>query len=217
MTVFGSSSFQSGWLAVHGSPTAGHDREGAGGAEPVARLVLRAKAGDSAAFSALYWRYVDGVFGHAFRRLGDRESAEDATQTTFLRALSSLANCRNDAQFGGWLHAIARNVVSDALSDRRVPLPIVEAWNAVDQEPQPEERVIAGEQDAELRRARGECLNDREQSLFDLLLTGLNDKEIAVALGMRHGALRTAHWRMLKRLRVCLDRLRGTGGADATR
>jgi len=51
---------------------------------------------------------------------------------------------------------------------------------------------------------RERCLTERERELFDLLLTDLNDKEIATVLGRRHGAIRTAHWRLLAKLRECL-------------
>lgn len=36
------------------------------------------------------------------------------------------------------------------------------------------------------------------------LLTELNDKQIAATLGRSHGAVRTAHWRLLSKLRECL-------------
>jgi DNA-directed RNA polymerase specialized sigma24 family protein len=60
-----------------------------------------------------------------------------------------------------------------------------------------------------LLAARARCLSDRERELFDLLLTELNDKQIAAALGRSHGAVRTAHSRLLDKLRACLDRLAG--------
>jgi DNA-directed RNA polymerase specialized sigma24 family protein len=59
-----------------------------------------------------------------------------------------------------------------------------------------------------LRQARAQCLTDQERELFDLLLADLNDKEISIALGKRHGAVRMAHWRLLQRLRICLGQAR---------
>src|SRR5215218_7800094 len=73
-----------------------------------ASLVLRAKKGDADAFSTLYWRHLNRIFGYAYRRLGDRMQAEDATQTVFERAIAALPTCRDEHAFGGWLAAIAQ-------------------------------------------------------------------------------------------------------------
>ena len=60
--------------------------------------------------------------------------------------------------------------------------------------------------------ARERCLSAPERELFDLLLTDMNDKQIAQALGRTHGAVRTAHWRLLAKLRECLEKLGVFGG-----
>jgi RNA polymerase sigma-70 factor (ECF subfamily) len=185
--------------------------------EPDALLVRRAKQGDTDAFSALYWRYVDGVYGLAFRRLGNRAQAEDATQTVFMRAIAALPTCHDERAFGGWLFAIARNVTIDTLRERRISFTSVEGWDAIDPERSPEDRALALADCDALHEARANCLSDQERELFDLLLADLNDKEIAAALGKRHGAVRTAHWRLLKRLRTCLGLSSGRKEAsDAT-
>ncbi len=55
-----------------------------------AELVAQARLGDPRAFALLYRRYLDQVYDYAFLRLDSREAAEDATQTTFMRAMRSL-------------------------------------------------------------------------------------------------------------------------------
>ena len=57
--------------------------------------------------------------------------------------------------------------------------------------------------------ARGD---DGQRELFDLLLADLTDTQIAAALGKRAGAIRTAHWRLLIKLRGCLGMLSRLGG-----
>jgi RNA polymerase sigma-70 factor (ECF subfamily) len=79
----------------------------------LAALVARAKRGDSEAFGELYDHYVGQVYAYVAVRLSNQEVAEDATQTIFVRALHSIASCRDDAGFAGWLFAIARNIVTD--------------------------------------------------------------------------------------------------------
>jgi RNA polymerase sigma-70 factor, ECF subfamily len=175
-----------------------------------ADLVAQAKTGNREAFTSLYRRHVDEVFRFALVRLQDREAAEDATQTTFVRALAALPTCRENAAFVGWLFAIARSVVIDALRARRyVADPLAEDVEWADAALGPEEVVMQHDARRTLLAARERCLSDRDRELFDLLLTELNDKQIAAALGRSHGAVRTSHSRLLDKLRACLDRLTG--------
>ena len=85
--------------------------------EDDAALVARAKA-DPRAFAPLYRRYVDPVYRYCYRRLGNREAAEDATSLVFARALAVLPKCR-DETFRSWLFAIAHNVIANDLRDQR--------------------------------------------------------------------------------------------------
>ena len=77
----------------------------------------------------------------------------------------------------------------------------------VDPAPPPEDHVLRAEQPDALLAARERCLSRSERELFDLLLADLTDREIAAALGRRYGAIRTAHWRLLAKLRACFGRL----------
>ena len=65
---------------------------------------------DSRAEEALYRRNADRVFGFCLSRLGRREDAEDAVQTTFLRAVRSLRRGVVPLVESAWLLGIARYV-----------------------------------------------------------------------------------------------------------
>lgn len=182
--------------------------------EAITSLVPRARAGDATAFATLYRRYVNGVYAFTARRLNTREAAEEATQEIFTRALAGIGRCRDDAAFAGWLFGIAHHVVTEQYkAGRHATSPLEFAPDSADPDLSPEERALSREGVDELRRARERCLNDRERELFDLLLADLTDAQIAVALGRRPGAIRTAHWRLLIKLRGCLGMLSRLGGA----
>jgi RNA polymerase sigma-70 factor (ECF subfamily) len=179
------------------------------GGEEIGSLVGQARAGDAAAFARLYRLHITQVYAFAARRLSDRDTAEDATQEIFTRALAGIARCRSDAAFPGWLFGIAHNVVNEHYRRaRRGSSPISPGIDPIDPNEDTEASAIRGEGAAELRRARANCLNEKERALFDLLLTDLNDAQIATALGRRQGAVRTARWRLFARLRGCLSMLR---------
>lgn len=174
--------------------------------EDVARLVARARSGDSQAFALLYRRYLDQVYDFAHNRLENREAAEDATQTIFMRAVSSLPQCRDDAMFAGWLFAIARNVVTDSYRSRRYAAQLLDtALDVEDPVATPEDLALQAEWERELAELRERCLNAGEREILDLRLQGLSDREIAAALGRGYGAVRTAQYRMVLRLRGCMS------------
>ena len=186
---------------------------GDAGSESVAGLVARAKQGDGEAFAQLYRRYLDEVYGFVAARLSDRQAAEDATQTIFFRAMQSLETCRDDTAFPGWLFAIARNVVTDTYRSHKFrPEAWDESFDPEDPTASPEEVAVQRDDARALANARERCLSAPERDLFDLLLTDMNDKQIAQALGRTHGAVRTAHWRLLAKLRECLESLGVFGG-----
>ena len=70
---------------------------------------LELAAGSHAA-AALYERHSSRVFGYCLSRLGRREDAEDAVQTTFLHAVRGLSRGVVPATEIAWLLGIARNV-----------------------------------------------------------------------------------------------------------
>jgi RNA polymerase sigma-70 factor (ECF subfamily) len=180
-----------------------------------ARLVASAKRGDADAFALLYRRYLDRVFDFVAHRLEGVEAAQDATQTIFLRALSSLHQCRDEEHFAGWLFAIARNVVIDAYrSPRQILVDVETVPDLVDRSESPESLAVRAEEVRELREARDRCqLSAVERELLDLRLQDLTSQEIAVAMKRNQTAIRNLQYRMIKKLRDCLG-IRATQGEE---
>src|SRR5262250_2498506 len=76
------------------------------------RLVEAARAGDRAAFGALYDRYARMVHGILVARVPLSE-VDDLVHDTFLQALRRLPTLRDCSRFGAWLAAITRNRAND--------------------------------------------------------------------------------------------------------
>ena len=83
---------------------------------PDAELVTAVTRGDTAALSVLYDRHASVVFRAAFRRLGDRQLAEEVVQDVWL-TLWDRAGMFDPAQgsLPGWLCTIARNRATDRM------------------------------------------------------------------------------------------------------
>ena len=161
--------------------------------------VARAARHAPAAFAALYRRHVDPVYRYCYRRLGTREAAEDATSRTFERALAGLAGFRRGS-FRAWLFTIARHVTVDAMRDAGRSISLSPTFDQADTAPGPEEIATAREDAAWVHQLLAQLTGDPRE-VVELRLAGLDDGEIARVLGKRPGAVRTAQYRALKRLR----------------
>ena len=105
-----------------------------------ARLVTRFQAGDQEAFTLLYLRYFDRVYGYlrTIFREGPHE-VEDLTQQVFVRAFEALPRYQRRGQpFRAWLFTVARNLARTHVVKRgRGEVPFEPSWVAEkrDQEP----------------------------------------------------------------------------------
>jgi RNA polymerase sigma-70 factor, ECF subfamily len=79
-------------------------------------LVPSLRAGDVAAFDAVYAAFRPRLYGYLLRCCQDEERARDLLQETWLRAARAAPRLRDDTRLGPWLFTIARRV---HLSDRR--------------------------------------------------------------------------------------------------
>jgi len=169
-------------------------------------LALRART-DRDAFGALYDRYLPLVHAYCYRRLGNREAAEDATSLVFAKALAAIGRFREDApSFRAWIFAIAHNVVVDEARARR-PLVRLEAGMAGEPaglDAGPEDLAVRGADLARLRSLLAEVPPEAAR-MVELRLAGLSDKEIAHVLGRSPGAVRVAMHRAIGRLRQLMD------------
>lgn len=87
--------------------------------DPEVVLMLRVQRDDEAAFRELLDQYWRQVFGRFYRRLGDRQDAEDLAQDVFLRLYRYRKRYQPRAKFATWLFHIAQNVLRNALRSRR--------------------------------------------------------------------------------------------------
>jgi len=81
-------------------------------------LILDASRGDLEAFNRLVLAYQDILYNQAYRIMGDRDSAEDATQDAFISAFRHLSTYRGGS-FKAWLLRITTNICYDELRRRK--------------------------------------------------------------------------------------------------
>jgi RNA polymerase sigma-70 factor (ECF subfamily) len=163
----------------------------------------RVRARDPDAFEALYDAYHRLVYGVALRVLADPASAEDVTQTVFLKLWSSPESFR-EGNFPGWLARVTRNRALDLLRSRAAR-PQVELPEAMPEDDALEETVFAQLNGEIVRRALGQ-LADNERTLVELgFFGGLTHQELARRTGTPLGTVKTRIRSALRKLRVALE------------
>ena len=172
---------------------------------------------ETARATDLYERYASRLYGFCLQRLGSREEAEDAVQTTFLNAFRGLSRGVVPVSESAWLFKIAENVCLSrhraAFRRRRVEAPgdlaavedTVAAPVRADDELIPLEDALADMPEAQRR-----ALLLREWQ-------GLSYREIAAELEVSQSAVETLIFRarrsLARRLEAPRARLRRVGQA----
>ncbi|MBS0208607.1 MAG: sigma-70 family RNA polymerase sigma factor [Planctomycetes bacterium] len=166
-------------------------------------LVERCCRGDQRAIRALVDRYQQQVFGLCLRMLRNSHDAEDVAQETFLRAVRSLDRWDPDREFLPWLMTIAANRCRTALAARpKRGTTLDEPEQLVDRSADPH---AAGQLSEEVGQALGQMRDEYRQALLLFHQADLSYVEIAQALDVPVGTVRT--W-VHRGRRELADRLR---------
>jgi len=71
-------------------------------------------------FRTILEEFQDKVYNQAYRMLGSREEAEEATQDIFLKIHGSLAEFRGEAKISSWIYRITANVCITRLRRKQI-------------------------------------------------------------------------------------------------
>lgn len=162
-----------------------------------AALMTAAQGGDETAFLVLYDRHAGRVRRLIQRWVSDPDVVDDLCQESWLRAYGGLGWFRGEAEFGSWLHTIARNVVMGRgrMTKRRMEL-MEESWHPKDRtEPEPIELRL------ELSRAVAELPDGMRRVLWLHDVEGWTHAAIGEKLGVAAGTSKSQLFRARALLR----------------
>lgn len=168
--------------------------------------LVRAQAGDHAAFEGLYREYAGRVYGLCLRISADRVRAEELTQDVFVRVWEKLPSFRGESAFSSWLFRLAVNVVlSQRRSDNRRSRGAVELDDP-DSSFELEARAPVPGLTMDLDQAIAR-LPSGARAVFVLHeVEGYEHQEIAELTGIATGTSKAHLFRARKLLRKWLDR-----------
>lgn len=141
------------------------------------QLVDCLRAGERAAFDALYDRYYTRVFQYVDRRLRNRADAEETVQEVFFNVFNSIESYRGEAPFGAWVFGLTRRTLAARFKKKRhatVPLGDEEPESldllltSVRREPDPLQTYEAREWVSRMDTVLAQELTEEQRTLFHL-------------------------------------------------
>lgn len=170
-------------------------------------LVTAFRAGDQAAFAAIYDRYAIRIYSYCLTMLRNPDDATDASHDAFVKAATRLDQLRDPDKLRPWLFALARNEArAEGRQRARVTLEEDLAETLVH-----DPDMDMGAKQAELRTLVWQAVDGlgvRDQELMALHLTeGLEGEDLAMAMGVDMSHIDVLVSRMKNRVEKALGAL----------
>ena len=171
-----------------------------------AQFIERLRAGEMAAFDTLVDEKSGEIYALLFRLMEDREEARDLTQETFLQTFRSIKSFRGDSSLKTWIYRIAINQARNRRRwwrrrrrDQTVSLDASQAGahstfgeNLTDEpERNPEQLALRREREATLLSALSKLKLPFREVVVLRDVEGLSYEEVAAALGIGVGTVKS--------------------------
>ena len=172
------------------------------------------KAKLDGAFSDLYQAHLRDVYSYAYYRCGNHHDAEDLTEQTFLQAYRHFERATaesNGRPLRPWLIRIAHNLAANYYRDRsRRPQTTIEDAGSLST-PHTTEGLVEDREDLNrILSCVQQLPDDRREALIMRFALGMDNREIARALGRTDGATKVLIHRAIKQLQEQMEE----GSAD---
>jgi RNA polymerase sigma-70 factor, ECF subfamily len=172
-----------------------------------------AKSRLDADFTALYKAHLKDVYSYSYYRVGNHHDAEDLTEQTFLQAYRHFERAQRESEgrpLRPWLIRIAHNLAANYYRDRsRKPQTPIDDASTISATHTTEALV---EDRDDLKRIL-ECVqdlpDDRREALIMRFALGMDNREIARALGRTDGATKVLLHRAIKQLEELVQKAEG--------
>ena len=186
-----------------------------------AQFIERLKRGDAAAFETLVKERSGEIYGLLYRLTENGEEARDLTQETFLRAFQSIVHFRGESNLRTWIYRIAINqarnrwrwwrrrrrdvTVSLDATDANGGRPTLVATLKSDTAQSPEQNTLAHEREQALHKALSSLRQVYREAVVLRDIEGLAYEEIATALDISMGTVKSRLARGRQELRRKLE------------
>lgn len=168
-----------------------------------------AKAELDRAFEDLYRAHLRDVYSYAYYRVGNHHDAEDLTEQAFLQAYRHFDRARRESDgrpLRPWLIRIAHNLAANLHRDRsRRPQTPLDSADPIAAKHGTEATVEGREELREVIEHLDRLPDDRRDALVMRFALGMDNREIARAMGRSDGATKVLIHRAIKQLQEEMD------------
>ena len=169
-------------------------------------LLGRVAAGDRAALADLYARHQRPLFAYLLGLCRDRGVAEEIMQDTLLAVWRSAGSFGDRASVRSWLYGVARRQAHNTLRRRALPVASAAALDLLHSpEPEPEDAALNAAARDELAAAIDRLAAIHREVLVLTFAEGLSYPELAQALGIPLGTIKSRLSNAKSALRAILD------------
>jgi RNA polymerase sigma-70 factor, ECF subfamily len=169
-----------------------------------AELAPAAKAELDRAFEDFYRLHLRDVYSYAYYRVGNHHDAEDLTEQAFLQAYRHFDRARRESDgrpLRPWVIRIAHNLASNYYRDRsRRPQTPLESVDPIVARHDTEAIAEGREELRQVMEHLDRLPDDRREALIMRFALGMDNREIARALGRSDGATKVLIHRAIKQL-----------------
>jgi RNA polymerase sigma-70 factor, ECF subfamily len=167
-------------------------------------------------FSELYRAHLKDVYSYSYYRVGNHHDAEDLTEQTFLQAYRHLERALEESDgrpLRPWLIRIAHNLAANLYRDRsrRPQTSIEETTTPLSTLHTTEDLVEGRDELARILEGVKELPDDRREALIMRFALGMDNREIARAMGRSDGATKVLLHRAIKQLEQIVATRQGGG------
>lgn len=164
-------------------------------------LIVRIQKGEPGLFGEVYELFAQKIYAFIFYKTFHRETAEDLTSQTFMRALEKINSFDSrKGTFNSWIYAIARNAVIDFYRTKKNAKNIDDVFDlASDTDISAE--FDSQEEFVEIHAALGKISPRQREIILLRIWEGFKFREIAEILGKSEAAVKMDFARGLKSLK----------------
>lgn len=172
-------------------------------------IIASVLRGNTDAFEALVKEHEKLVYNLALRMVHSPEDAADMTQETFIKAFRNLKSFKGDSKFSVWLYRIAANVCTDFLRSKSrhqtLSLTVEDdggetVLSVPDESGTPEDKLMQSLTREAVQRGLNALPEDCRTVLLLREINGLSYSEIAEALELEEGTVKSRIFRARKKL-----------------
>ncbi len=169
----------------------------------------KSKAQLDAEFSQLYGAHLRDVYSYAYYRVGNHHDAEDLTEQTFLQAYRHFERAQLESHgrpLRPWLIRIAHNLAANLYRDRsRKPSRPLEETAELASVHTTEDLVEGRDELGRVLDGVQHLPDDRREALIMRFALGMDNREIARAMGRSDGATKVLIHRAIKQLQGLIE------------